>query len=121
MNTLQIKRALERNAFTKKIFSGVFAADEVPQIIDTFPYGFVANTDPSTEPGTIGWHFISRHVKKENFSIVTATPLNIMDLNPTTSKHGININCKVRGATCVDNTVFFTFIIKVVDIACVKL
>ena len=52
MNTLQIKRALERNAFTKKIFGGVFAADEVPQIIDTFPYGFVANTDPSTEPGT---------------------------------------------------------------------
>ena len=54
MNTLQIKRALERNAFTKKIFGGVFAADEVPEIIDTFPYGFVANTDPSTEPGTIG-------------------------------------------------------------------
>ena len=52
MNTLQIKRALERNAFTKKIFGGVFAADEVPQNIDTFPYGFVANTDPRTEPGT---------------------------------------------------------------------
>ena len=114
MNTLQIKRALERNMFTKKIFGGVFAADEVPQIIDTFPYGFVANTDPSTEPGT---HFISRHVRKENFSIVTATPLNITDLNPTTSKYGININCKVRGATCVDITVFFTFIIKVMDIA----
>ena len=52
MNTLQIKRTLERNAFTKKIFAGVFAADEVPEIIDTFPCGFVANTDPSTEPGT---------------------------------------------------------------------
>ena len=118
MNTLQLERALKHNTFTKKIFVGVFAADEVPEIIDTFPYGFVANTDPSTEPGTrIGWHFISRHVKKENFSIVTVTPLNIMDLNPTTSKHGININCKVRGVTCVDNTVFFTFIIKVVDIA----
>ena len=115
MNTLQIKRALERNTFTKKIFVGVFAADEVPTL-NTFPYGFVANTDPSTEPGTLGCHFISRHVRKENFSIVTAIPLNIMDLNPTTSKHGININCKVRGATCVDNTVFFTFIIKVVDI-----
>ena len=117
MNTLQLERALKRNAYTKKIFAGVFPADEVPEIIDTFPCGFVANTDPSTEPGTIGWHFISPHVKKENFSIVTATPLNITDLNPTTSKHGININCKVRGATCVVNTVFFTFIIKVADIA----
>ena len=118
MSTLQIKRALERNAFTKKILGGLFAADEVPEIIDTFPCGFVANTDPSTEPGTpwITFYFPSR-VKKENFSIVTATPLNIMDLNPTKSKRGTNINCKVRGATCVDNTVFFTFIIKVVVIA----
>ena len=48
--------------FTKKIFGGVFAADEVPQIIDTFPYGFVANTDPSTEPGThwVAFYFPSR-------------------------------------------------------------
>ena len=55
MNTLQIKRALERDTFTKKIFGGVFAADdELPKIMNTFPCGFVANTDPSTEPGTIG-------------------------------------------------------------------
>ena len=116
MNTLQLERTLKHNTFTKKIFVGVFAADELPTL-NTFPSGFVANTDPSTEPGTLGWHFISRHVKKENFSIVTVTPLNITDLNPTTSKHETHINCKVRGVTCVDNTVFFTFIIKVVDIA----
>ena len=54
MNTLQLERALKRNAYTKKIFVGVFPADEVPEIIDTFPCGFVANTDPSTEPGTLG-------------------------------------------------------------------
>ena len=84
MNTLQVDRALKHNTFTKKIFVGVFAADELPKL-NTFPCGFVANTDPSTEPGTLGWHFISRHVKKENFSIVTATPLNIMDLNPMKS------------------------------------
>ena len=52
MDTLQIKRTLEHNTFTKKTFGGVFAADEIPEIIDVFPYGFVANTDPSTEPGT---------------------------------------------------------------------
>ena len=117
MNTLQIKRALEHNAFTKKIFAGVFAADELPEIIDTFPCGFVANTDPSTEPGTHGSVFTFPRVKKENFSIVTATPLNITVLNPTTSKHGTIINCRVRGATCVGIIVFFTFIIKVVVIA----
>ena len=117
MNTLQIKWALERNTLTKKIFGGVFAADELPKVMNTFPCGFVANTDPSTEPGTIGWHFTFPHTKKENFSIVTVIPLNIMDLKPTKSRRGTSINYKVRGATCVDNIVFFTFIIKVVDIA----
>ena len=53
MNTLQLKRALEHNTFTKKIFGGVFAADELPKTFDTFPCGFVANTDPSTEPGVV--------------------------------------------------------------------
>ena len=62
MNTLQLKRALERDTFTKKIFGGVFAADELPKTFDTFPCGFVANTDPSTKPGThwVAFYFPSR-------------------------------------------------------------
>ena len=61
MNTLQIKRALEHNRFTKKNFCGVFAADKIPKSFDTFPCGFVANTDPSTEPGThwVAFYFSS--------------------------------------------------------------
>ena len=119
MNTLQIKRALERNTFTKKTFCGVFAADELPEIINTFPCGFVANTDPSTEPGTLGWLFTFPLVKKENFLTVTATHLNIIvnHLNSKQPKHGTNVKYKVRGAKCVDNIVFFTFIIEVVVIA----
>ena len=119
MNTLQIKRALERNTFTKKTFCGVFAADELPKIINTFPCGFVANTDPSTEPGTLGWLFTFPLVKKENFLIVMGIHLNIMmnHLNSTKSKHGTNVKYKIRGAKCVDNIVFFTFIKKVVVIA----
>ena len=60
--TREDKRALERNPSTKKIFGGVFAADELPKTFDTFPYGFVANTDPSTEPGThwVAFYFPSR-------------------------------------------------------------
>ena len=61
MNSLQLKRALERNPYTKKTFRGVFAADEMPDL-DTFPCGFVANTDPRTEPGThwVSFYFPSR-------------------------------------------------------------
>ena len=117
MNTLQLKRALERDTFTKKIFGGVFAADELPKTFDTFPCGLVANTDPSTEPGThwVAFYFPSRD--KGEFFDSYGYPLNIMDLDPTKSRRGTSINCKVRGATCVDITVFFTFTIKVVDIA----
>ena len=80
MNSIQIKWALERNTFTKKTFCGVFAADEMPKL-DTFPCGFVANTDPSTEPGTTGLVFTFLLVKKENFLIVMAIRLSIM-VNP---------------------------------------
>ena len=61
MNSLQLERALERNPYTKKTFRGVFAADELPDL-DTFPCGFVANTDPHTEPGThwVAFYFPSR-------------------------------------------------------------
>ena len=61
MNSLQLERALERNPFTKRTFRGVFAADELPDL-DTFPCGFVANTDPRTEPGThwVAFYFPSR-------------------------------------------------------------
>ena len=54
MNTLQLERALKCNRFTKKTFAGVFAAAELPKTMNTFPCEFVANTDPSTEPGTLG-------------------------------------------------------------------
>ena len=62
MDTLQIKRALEPNKFTKKNFCGVFAADMLPKSLNTFPCGFVANTDPSTELGThwVAFYFSSR-------------------------------------------------------------
>ncbi len=52
MNTQQIKRALERDPKTAKKFCGVFPADQLPKSLSTFPCGFVANTDPSTKPGT---------------------------------------------------------------------
>ena len=55
MNTAQINHALEEDPITNK-FCGVFPSDKLPQTIDKYPCGFVANTDPSTKPGT---HWIS--------------------------------------------------------------
>ena len=56
MNTAQITHALEEYPITKKTFCGVFPCDKLPQTIDKYPCGFVANTDPSSKPGT---HWIS--------------------------------------------------------------
>ena len=54
MNTAQITHALEEDPITNKRFCGVFPSDKLPQTIDKYPCGFVANTDPSTKPG-IHW------------------------------------------------------------------
>ena len=56
MNTAQIIHALEEDPIMSKKFCGVFPSDKLPQTIDKYPCGFVANTDPSTKPGT---HWIS--------------------------------------------------------------
>ena len=52
MNTAQITHALEQDPVTSKKFCGVFPSDKLPQTIDRYPCGFVANTDLSSEPGT---------------------------------------------------------------------
>ena len=55
MNTLQLKRALEHNPSTQKDLWWSICFDlNYLRHVDTFPYGFVANTDPSTELERIG-------------------------------------------------------------------
>ena len=73
MNTAQIAYALEHDAKTSKKFCGVFPSDKLPQTIDKYPCGLVANTDPSTKPGK---HWISIYLssprKGRIASILTA-------------------------------------------------
>ena len=40
----------------------MFPSDKLPRTIDKYPYGFVANTDPSSEPGL---HWISIYISAE--------------------------------------------------------
>ena len=45
MNTVQIAYALEQDPKTNKMFCGVFPSDKLPQTIDKYPCGLVANTE----------------------------------------------------------------------------
>ena len=62
MNTAEIDSALKQDPMTNKTFCGVFPSDKLPQTIETYPCGFVANTDPSHEPGThwVAFYFVSK-------------------------------------------------------------
>ena len=51
-NTTQITHVLEQDPVTSKKFCSVFPSDKLPQTIDRYSCGFVANTDPTSEPGT---------------------------------------------------------------------
>ena len=62
MNTAQITNALEQDPVTSKKFCGVFPSDKLPQTIDRYPCGFVANTDLSSEPGT---HWVAFYFPSE--------------------------------------------------------
>jgi hypothetical protein len=62
MNTFQIKHALEQDPVTRKTFCGVFPSDKLPQTIEKYPCGFVANTDQSSKPGT---HWVAFYLPSE--------------------------------------------------------
>ena len=50
MNTTQNAYALEHDPKTSKKFCGVFPSDNLPKMIDMYPCGLVANTNPSMKP-----------------------------------------------------------------------
>jgi hypothetical protein len=62
MNTAQIRHALEQDPIARKMFFGVFPSDKLPQTLEKYPCGFVANTDPSGKPGT---HWIAFYFPSE--------------------------------------------------------
>ena len=62
MNTIQITRALKQDPMTSKTFYGVFPSDKLPQTIEKYPCGIVANTDPSDKPGE---HWIAMFISIE--------------------------------------------------------
>jgi hypothetical protein len=51
MNTAEIHHALRSNPITRTWFRGVFAADEIPGVMQ-LPAAYVVNTDTASEPGT---------------------------------------------------------------------
>ena len=62
MNTSQIWTALKSDPVTGKKFLGVFPADRLPKEIESYPKGFIANTDVSGKPGT---HWVAFYFPSE--------------------------------------------------------
>ena len=62
MNTFEIKHALEQDPIARKMFCGVFPSNKIPQTLEKYPCGFVANTDPSSKPGT---HWVAFYFPSE--------------------------------------------------------
>ena len=75
MNTAQIKTALNSDSTSRKKFCGVFPADHLPETLDSYPCGIIANTDPSSEPGThwVAFYFPSKE-KGEFFDSYGQSP-----------------------------------------------
>ena len=65
MNALEIRQALKTNPVTRKQFCGVFAADEIPSTIKTFPCVLIVNTESISKPGT---HWVAFYVTSQEHS-----------------------------------------------------
>jgi hypothetical protein len=75
MNTAEITHALEQDSITSTKFCRVFPSDKLPRRLDKYPCGFVANTDPSSKPGThwVAFYFPSKE-KGEFFDSYGQSP-----------------------------------------------
>lgn len=63
MNTVQLRKILTQDKFTKTSFLDVFASDQLPVKIYKFPTCFIVNIDKSTEPGShwVAFYAPSQH------------------------------------------------------------
>jgi len=52
MNTRQLDAILKTDKITRKQFRGVFPSDQLPVQIHEYPSAYVANVDPSNQPGS---------------------------------------------------------------------
>lgn len=79
MNSLEVALILKSLKSTKKIFLGVFACDELPDIVKKTPALLVCNTQPSNSPGE---HWIAIYISKkrsgEYFDSFGLHPQNIL-------------------------------------------
>ena len=60
MNTIQLNEILSRDSFTKNIFLGTFAFDNLPTILN-YPTCLIINNQSSTQPGC---HWIAAYFNK---------------------------------------------------------
>lgn len=63
MDTIQLSRILGKDKFTRDLFRGVFAADQLPKFVTTFPSLYVVNTDTSNGAGQ---HWVVLYFSRNN-------------------------------------------------------
>lgn len=63
MNTVQLRRVLRRDNFTKNYFLDVFPSDHLPDEIHKYPSCFIVNVDSSAEPGS---HWVAFYLSRPN-------------------------------------------------------
>lgn len=62
MNTKQLETVMQMDRVTQTKFRGVFASDQLPDLVDIYPSAYIANVDPSDQPGS---HWVAMYFTEE--------------------------------------------------------
>jgi len=62
MNSTELTCVIHCDKVMKNIIKGIYAADEIPMRVESYPFGFIANTDVRGQPGT---HWVAFYVPSE--------------------------------------------------------
>ena len=95
MNAIEIENKVRSLPDTRRYFKGVFSCDNMP--IETTPYCFIVNTEPSNEPGD---HWLALWVDKESVEF-----FDTYGRNPWNSMFSPLFSSFVGHRKCMYNTV----------------
>ena len=75
MITSQLESILRKDPITRQKFCGVYAEDRLPETLEQYPCGFIANTDPKGQPGKHWVAFYFRSPQQGEISLTVMDTL----------------------------------------------
>ena len=83
LSTRDLEDMMRQDPVASSCFLGVFASNELPSKIPSYPSGLIANTDPNNKPGQHWVAMFLEESKEEFFDSYGLPPISTRTISPS--------------------------------------